>query len=577
MTVTNANATGLSKDKSRHEVIAAILLGLCMLFTGASGLVNEYVLATVSTYILGNSIEQFSITIALMLLFMGFGGWAQKFTSDRGLFQKFFTVEILLALVGGFAPITIYAAFGFMENHFNIMYYAVVSVIGFFIGFEIPLVIRINNAHGFKLKTNLAWMYAADYVGSFIGALVWVYVLLRIFPLTEISFIVAGCNFLVAVITYIYFVYCGMVRSKIIPLIIIFATAAGLFWGFTSNRDWSVALEQKLYEDPILLRETTRYQHIVVTEHRALNNYCLYINGATQLCSLDEAIYHEQLVHPVMALVPNHRRVLILGGGDGLALREVLKYPDVETVTLVDLDPGMVQLASTNKIMTRLNSDAFSDARVEVHTSRAVLDDEAGFRDIRQKTGKFDKKGQALTEKVAVVRVIHIDADLFLRSIIDQYNVVIIDFPDPNSIELAKLYSKEFFLKLRKRVAKGGMIVIQSTSPYHSKEAFLTIGRTMRAAGFQTIPYHDNVPSFGDWGWHLGWKSELTNMQRETVEEGIRALHSFAVETRYLTPDVFRKALVFGKGWLRSSNTEVSTLMQPVLLEHYTRSGWIIE
>ena len=121
------------------------------------------------------------------------------------------------------------------------------------------------------------------------------------------------------------------------------------------------------------------------------------------------------------------------------------------------------------------------------------------------------------------------------------------------------------------------MIAIQSTSPYHSKEAFLTIGRTMRAAGLETIAYHDNVPSFGDWGWYLGWKSELTDTRNERIKEHISALRHFPVETRYLTPEVFRKALVFGKGWLDSKHTEVSTLMQPVLLEHYTRAGWLIE
>lgn len=552
----------------------SILLAASMFFTGAAGLVAEYILGTVATYVLGNSIEQMSITIAGAMLFMGIGGWAQQHISNQRLIEKFVALEMLLALLIGFAPIAIYAAFGFMEDHFNLVLYSFIAAIGFLIGLEIPLATRINEQYDAQLKKNLGNMLSMDYVGSFVGALVWVYVLLQRFPLTEISFLVASSNFTIAVITFLYFWRQGKVASPRLLVLMIAATLATLTYGYTANRDWSTRLEQRMYEDPIVFAETTKYQHLVMTHTRSLDEHRLYINGNLQFSSVDEAIYHEQLVHPAMTLVPNHARVLILGGGDGLALREVLKYPDVQEVTLVDLDPDMVRLAAEHPVMQKLNANAFNDARV----ARDMPDwvSSHGLRTLRAEAehdphhARQTKAGQRVTH----VGVINIDADRFLEGVGQHWNVVIVDFPDPSSIELVKLYSVEFFQKLRRVVGEDGMIVIQSTSPYHAKESYLCIRRTMEAAGLTTLPYHDNVPSFGDWGWILAWQSCQTI---DDMREQIADIQAFDVPTVYLTPDVLQKSSVFGKGWLTSKYTDINTLMQPVLLQRYTKEAWLVE
>ncbi|WP_084511403.1 polyamine aminopropyltransferase [Desulfatibacillum aliphaticivorans] len=556
---------------NKHPRFASFLLGFSMFATGACGLVFEYILSTVSTYILGNSIEQFSITIALMLLMMGVAGYVQKFMSDRYLIEKFIFLETFLALLGGYAPIAIYASFGFVPDHFMVINYFFVMAIGFLIGFEIPLVLRINEKYSETLGTNIAGVVGPDYIGSFVGAIVWTFFLLKTFPLTEISFLVGGTNFFIAAITFMYFMKYGLVRYRIICVILIVISAALLAFGYLSNRDWNLNLEQKLYDSKIVFSKTTKYQRLVLTHDAPLNDYRFFINGNLQFSSVDEAIYHEHLVHPAFALVQNPERVLILGGGDGLALREVLKHPQVKNVLLVDLDPDMVKVCSTNSILTRLNNHAFDDAKVIAKASEAISGD--GRTRVFQDTGKVRPSGEPETQRIASVKIMNVDADRFLDQAPGQWDIVIIDFPDPSSVELVKLYSREFYRKLARAAAPGAMVVVQATSPYHARESYLCIRRTLESAGWKTLPYHDNVPSFGDWGWLLAWK----NRGESEIREKIAAMESFGVDTAYLTPDAFRAALSFGKGALETKETRVNTLMEPALLTYYLDDSWKAE
>jgi spermidine synthase len=554
---------------------ATMLLALTMFFTGACGLVSEYALGAVSTYILGNSIEQMCMTIAVMMLMMAVGSWAQKWFQGK-LVEKFILIELLIAVIGGFAPIAMYAAFGLLETHFLLVQYFFICSMGFLIGLEIPVVLRINAEYSETLGINVASVYSPDYIGSFVGAAVWVYYLIRHFPITEISFIVAGINLSVAVCTYGYFLKHGLVKQRSLSLGLIVLVSAALAYGYVHNREWNVTLQQHLYEDKIVFSTATKYQQLTMTYRGDIGEYRFYINGNLQFSSADESIYHEQLVHPVMSLVPDHRKVLILGGGDGMALREVLKYQDVESVTLVDLDPDMVRFCASNETLRKLNGNSFGSAKVKTLTSGAISSN--GSRPIYQETGATKKKKgprtpKPVVEKVAQVDILNLDADKFLSEINGKWNVVIVDFPDPNAIELAKLYSQEFYLKLERVLAENGMMVVQSTSPYHAKEAYLCVKRTIEAAGFQTIPYHDNVPSFGDWGWVLGWKSSIP---KDVVDARLKEMR-IAVETRYLTPEVFRGSMNFGKGLLLSKYTDINTLMYPTLLDKYVHEGWKID
>lgn len=550
---------------------ATFLLGSSMFATGATGLVLEYIQGTVGSYILGNSIEQYSIVIGLMLFMMGVAAKVQKYFSDALLIEKFILIEIFLAIIGGYAPVATYWAYGFMEHFLLVQYFFIMSI-GFLIGLEIPVVLRINERYAEKLSLNIEKILSADYIGSLAGALLWVYVLLKKFPITESSFILASVNFAIAIITYSYFRYKNLIAKRRFIIVLIIITAVSLVIGYSRNRDWNMKLEQKLYDDPIVFSRTTRYQHLVMTHNRLLKEYRFYINGNLQFSSLDEKRYHELLVHPALNLVPDRSRVLILGGGDGLALREVLKYTDVREVMLVDLDPEMTTFCANDAILRNLNNKAFDDARlIKIEAGGITPGD---LKPIFSETGEIDKETRLpLSEKVAEVRIINIDADRFLSRVRGKWDVIIIDLPDPSSVELVKLYSRSFYSKAERVLADHGLITVQATSPYHAKESFLCIKRTLEAAHLNTIPYHENVPSFGDWGWLLAWKEKRVN---KDIKSRINNM-SFSVPTSYLSPQGFERATVFGKGLLESGNRDVNTLMYPVLLNYYLKDSWLTE
>lgn len=255
--------------RSASPRVATLLLGLSMGFTGASGLVNEYVLSTTATYLLGGSIEQFSVTIASMMLAMGAAGWLQRFLPDTALPEQFILVETLLAVLAAFAPLACFAVFATAREHFVIAQFAFVIAIGLLVGLEIPLILRINARYANSLRSNLAAVLSLDYVGAFAGAMVWTFWLLRSFPITEISFLVAGANFAVAIVTFAWFAAHGLVRRprSLLALALVCAMAVG--GGYLWARDWTLAIEQHLYRDPIVLSRTTRFQHMVLTEARS--------------------------------------------------------------------------------------------------------------------------------------------------------------------------------------------------------------------------------------------------------------------------------------------------------------------
>lgn len=553
--------------------VATLLLASSMFLTGASGFVFECILSTVGTFILGNSIEQFSVTISLMMLMMGLAGFWQKKLTDDHLVEKFLAVEIGLAVLGGFAPIAVYAAYATMEVHYVVVQYFFILSVGFLIGLEIPLVLRLNRNYVPQLKSNIASVFSTDYLGAFIGAVVWVYVLLRYFPLTEISFFVAGTNFAVAFTTYGYFSYHRAASRGATPVVLIAVTALCLSVGYWQNRDWTEILEQRFFSDPIAFSTTTKYQHVVLTASLDPTDYRLFINGNLQFSSSDEEIYHEMLVHPAMALSRAHSKVLILGGGDGLALREVLKYEAAEQVTLVDIDPGMIDFARDHDVMNELNDGAFRDSRVMAQVLDGVTDELQGSPVYQRPVGPDGSDAEGL-DPAAFVSVYTIDADKILTNLGGAYDVIIIDLPDPNSVELVKLYSREFYLKLRRLLSPSAMLAVQSTSPYHAKESFLCILRTIRSSGYSAVPYHENVPSFGDWGWILAWISDETEAD---VRDRAMRLGEFGIDAqqlRYLTLARLKAALSFGKGALESENEEINTLMEPVLLRFYLAESW---
>ena len=543
-----------------------------MFASGACGIILEYIQASLASMILGNSFEQWAMVIGLMMFWMGFGSLIQAHIPKRHLIPTFIAVETALALVGGFSPTLTYISYGY-TSHYGLVLYFFVSFIGIMIGLEIPVIIRINNDFSKELSTNLGNILSADYLGSLVGSLIFVYLILRFIPITEAAFITAGMNFLLAFVTFVYFSKKRLIRRGIVTPVIMFITCCAVIYGYRENREWQIKIEQPLYDDPIVLSQTTQFQHIAITHYKPFDDIRLFLNGNLQLSSTDEARYHESMVHPIMNLVPVRSRVLILGGGDGCALREVLKYPDVKEVLLVDLDPEMTRLAATHPLLTRVNGNAFQDSRLSVLTKQGVSEgiDRQVYMDRSERKQWPDSSRSA--QKLASVKVMNVDADKYLSRISGYWDVIIVDMPDPSTPELAKLYTSQFYKKIKRHLSVHGMMVAQGTSPYLAKETFLCIGRTIESAGLTTLPFHENVPSFGDWGWFLAWHPEINS---EKVMKRIEKM-SFPVETRFLTPDVFKRQLIFGKNELISQNTEINTLLNPVLLSLYNHESWLLD
>ncbi|GAB4459998.1 MAG: polyamine aminopropyltransferase [Armatimonadaceae bacterium] len=453
-TAADAAAPALT-EQERTEALT--LLGSVFL-VAACGLIYELLIATISSYLIGSSVTQFSLCIGMFIGAMGVGSYLSQYVSGN-LLRLFLTVEIVLALIGGISAWALYGAYAYLGGGYWAVLYGALGAIGALVGIELPILTRLLQRYG-ALKTTIAHALSFDYVGSLLGSVAFPLLLLPTLGTTRTAFLIGFLNLGVA--AYNIYVFRHRMRNHRAPLAFCAVLAAGLAAGFmTADRGTSL-FERRLYEDQILHAQQTPYQRIVITRFK--DDLRLYLDGNLQFSSLDEYRYHEALVHPAMLLSASVDEVLVLGGGDGLGVREVLKHPGVKRVTLVDIDPAMTHLAKTYPALVQQNGDAFADPRV---------------------------------------RIVHTDAYKFLEEGAERFGVIIGDLPDPNHEALAKLYSREFYHLVRKRLAVGGVFVTQATSPLFAREAFWCVHETVKAAGFATTPYHVYVPSFGDWGFVL--------------------------------------------------------------------------
>lgn len=539
------------------------VLAFSMMIMGACGIVYEYVLGVLGNYLMGSSYEQIFVVIGIMMFAMGIGAVVQRqLTGD--LLDYFIMFEWLLGLLGGVSTLVIYLVFVYTASYLVVLY-AFAFIIGLLIGLEIPLLIRINSEYASSLRVNLSDILCMDYVGSLIGALLFTYVLLTRFSISRIAILLGIVNILLALGASLYFR--PLIRRRTTLLVLPLFSLVLFGFLYTRADRIMIHLEQRCYQDPIVHRETSRYQHLVLT--RKNDRLRLYINGHLQFSSCDEAVYHELLAHVPMLLAPSRENVLILGGGDGLALREVLKYPDVRDVTLVDIDPAVIRLAAGHPELIRLNRAAFHDARLHTRLADGVHPAETITVTAPPKNRRLHTSPDPVP--LAEVSVYTIDADQFLKSVSqNRYDVAILDFPDPKSVELAKLFSIEFYHGLQRCLKPGALVAVQSTSPHRAEDVFVCIGRTLEAAGFQSLPYQDYLPSFGDWGWHLAW---CDRTGPATMQNRISALDEIPIITQYISPKVLKAAFVFGKNQLQPNNIKPNTQMQPVMIKYY-RQGF---
>ena len=505
----------------------SFILKICVFATGCAAMVTEYTLATLASYLLGDSIRQWTIVISLMLFSMGLGSrYSRKFEAQ--LLDRFVLIEFGLSFLCTFSAMFCFWISAYTIN-FGLVIYAVACMIGFMTGLEIPLITRINQSYE-SLRENISSVMEYDYYGGLLGGALFAFVLLPFLGLTYTPVLIGSLNLLVASLILWYFPD-RLMRPRILNI-----QFAALFLvsvlAFAVAKPIVLYGEQHKYKDKIVYQEQTRYQKIVVTQWK--EDYWLFINGSTQFSTYDEERYHEPLVHPLMGLIKERKDILLLGGGDGLAAREILKYPDVENLTLVDLDPDMTRLARQDTIFLSINQGSLNDPRV---------------------------------------RVVNQDAYQFIKNSGDLYDAVIIDLPDPKSVSLSLLYSLGFYKMVEKHLKPFGSMVTQSTSPLYSPEAFLCIKKTMEAAGFSTVPYQNSVPSMGQWGWVIGVRHEAMPAQR--LKQELLTLEFADIETRFFNRDAMISMAHFGKGLFeKEAQIEPNTQFDHNILKYYRQGNW---
>lgn len=474
------------------------------------GLVYELIAGALASYLLGDSVTQFSTVIGVYLFSMGIGSFLSKYV-NKNLISKFIHVELLIGLIGGFSAAILFISFEYVTS-FRILLYGIVCITGTLVGFEIPILMRIMQSH-FEFKDLVSKVFTFDYVGALLASLLFPLYLVPHLGLVRSAFLFGIFNVLVAIWTLYLFKdeipWVRLMRGSA------FAVLICLVLGFIySDRILGFA-EAASYQDKIIYSKSSKYQRIILTKSK--DDFRLFLNGNLQFSSKDEYRYHEALIHVGLASVDNPKRVLVLGGGDGLAVREILKYPSVEEVILVDLDSEMTDLFSNHEALTKLNLHSLTSPKV---------------------------------------KVVNDDAFLWLKNNSKKFDFIVVDFPDPSNFSVGKLYTNSFYRLLKSALSDNGVGVIQSTSPYVAKKSFWCVDNTLKSVGFKTTPYHVYVPAFGDWGYIM-----ISNYDFQLPEKYPDGL-------RFINPEVAKTLFVFPQDMVVASH-DINKLNNQILVKYF--------
>jgi spermidine synthase len=488
----------------------ALILLFSVFVVATCGLIYELLAGTLASYLLGDSVTQFSTVIGTYLFAMGIGSWLSRYIRKDELLA-FVRVEVLLALVGGWLAAVLFLLFPYVSD-FRVALYGLVLLIGVFVGLEIPLLIRILR-HRFALRELVSTVLTYDYVGALVASLLFPLLLVPRLGLIRTGFLFGLMNVAVAIALLLVLRRERRMRVELVAAVLSAITLVAGMASAERIQRWS---EVAFYNEPVIYAHSTSYQRIVLT--RRGNDLRLYLNGNLQFSSRDEYRYHEALVWPVLGRVADPRRVLILGGGDGLAAREVLREPKVESVTLVDLDPAMTALFRNTPQLAALNAGSLTSPKLRVINADA-------FRWVRQERGAYD--------------------------------VVLIDFPDPTEFSLGKLYTESFYREVARLLKPDGVMTVQSTSPLVAPKSYWTVATTLEAAGLSARGYHVYVPSFGEWG--------FTMAAHRPIGDAVR----LPANLRFLTPASERMMFDFAPDMARRA-TPVNRLDNQALVRSFS-------
>jgi len=562
----NCRAMPRNSDKLLHDISLILIMGVL----AGCGLIYEYLLSHYAGRILGSVETAIYGMIGIMIVAMGAGSFSAKYFKYP--FSAFAWLEVIVAAVGAGSVLVIAAAVGFVvvlpqaiaEVYglpFDISLYGsliklssylvsffpffVGFVLGFLLGMEIPLIARVRESlHKEHLQHNTGMIYGVDYIGAGLGAAIWVLFMLRV-DITTAASLTASANLLAGLFFLLrYWAYISAPLFLLFAHVLIALLVALLF---ALGEDSLTRMSNVLYKDKVVHSESTNYQHFSITERRIKNQatiYSLYINGRLQFSSNDEAIYHSMLVYPALYSSARQEKILVIGGGDGLALRDILRWKPKE-VTLIDLDKQLLdffkghtgdsdELPKYQAALVELNETSLSDPSVNVIAGDAFIE-----------IDKLLDEGRS-------------------------YDAIIVDLPDPSHPDLNKLYSDHFYARLRLLLAGDGVMAVQSTSPYHAKKAFLGIGKTIRLAGFSSVEqYHQNIPSFGEWGWTIASKMGKSPSQR------LKDLPSkLPVDDPWVTKELMLAAFQFSAQFFSELSEIKVNKLGSHQLYHYHHEAW---
>lgn len=458
-----------------------------------------------------------------MLFSMGLGSRLSR-VFDKNIIFYFVVSELVLSLLVCFSAIVSYIVFGVTNNAWIVIYLLSIAI-GLLIGVEIPFATRINNQYE-ELRFNISNILEKDYYGSLAGGLFFAFIGLPYLGLTYTPFILGLINF--GVSFWLFYTLRHQVNAGLQKILYTSYVIVGMviFAGLGFAKPLVLFGEQAKYKDKIVYSEQTKYQKIVITSWQEWHS--LYINGNQQLSTFDEYLYHEPMVHTVMGLTPTKKNILVLGGGDGCIVRELLKYSEIEKITLVDLDQKMIDLGKSNKIFTKINNNALNDKKV-----------------------------------ITVVE----DAFNYVDQSKELYDVILVDLPDPNNIDLNKLYTKEFYSLCYKKLSNNGSLITQSGSPYYATKAFYCIEKTLKSASFHTLPLHNQVLTLGEWGWIIGKKQGMSS-------NDLSKINLQDLKLKWLNKQALDGLSSFGKPLVDTTGIEINTIFKPQLYLYYKEGNW---
>ncbi|MFJ9728392.1 polyamine aminopropyltransferase [Streptomyces sp. NPDC101209] len=429
----------------------------CVFVCAACGLVYELELVALASYLIGDSVTQASVVLSVMVFAMGIGSLAAK-RLRRLAAAGFGAIEATLALVGGCSAMAMYAVFAWTGDWGGLwadgprwLLVAFSLTIGLLIGAEVPLLmeliqrIRRQDAGG-----AVADLFAADYVGALVGGLAFPFLLLPQLGQLTGALITGTVNALAGGALVLGLFRRDLSRRARWTLLIANLTVLGVLASAAALvDDFERAARHAVYGADVRVALRSGVQEVVLTGGTNGRPLHLFLDGRLRVSGRDERRYHEALVRPAMN--GPHARVLILGGGDGLAAREVLRHRGVRRVDVVEADPGVVRLARHDPALSALNRHAYDDPRVRVVTADA-------FHWLRTARGAA-------------------------------YDVVVCDLPDPGITASTKLYSEEFYGLARRVLAPGGRLAVHAGPLSVRPHGFWTVVATLRAVGLHTVPY----------------------------------------------------------------------------------------